>query len=68
MDTYASLQNQHSLKGTVICTLNLRLPFPLPLGPDGTLISVIGTQTAQGNWTRVEKNVYAFTAWRILLG
>ena len=68
MDTYASLRNQHSLKGTVICTLNMRLPFQLPLAPDGTLISVIGTPTGQGNWTRVEKNVYAFTAWRILLG
>jgi hypothetical protein len=24
--------------------------------------------TGQGSWTRVEKNVYAFAAWRILLG
>ncbi len=68
MDTYASLQNQHSVKGTVICTMNLRIPFPLPLGPDGTPISVTSMPTGQGNWTREEKNVYAFTAWRILLG
>lgn len=68
MDTYASLQKQPSVNGTVICTLNFRLPFPLPLGPGGEPISVIGTQTGQGNWTRVAKNVYTFTAWRILLG
>lgn len=68
MDTYASLHEQHSVNGTVICTLNFRVPFLLPLGPDGAPISVIGTQTGQGNWTRLEKNVYAFTAWRILLG
>jgi hypothetical protein len=68
MDTYASLHNQHGLKGTVICTLNFGFPFLLPLGPNGTAISVIGTQTGQGNWVRVEKNVYAFTAWRMLLG
>ena len=68
MDTYASLKNQHSVKGTVVCTLNLRVPFTLPLGPEGTPINVIGTQTGQGHWQRVEKTVYAFTAWRILLG
>jgi hypothetical protein len=68
MDTYAALQNEHSSKGTVICTLNFRVPFALPLGPDSTPISVTGTPTGQGNWARVEKNVYAFTAWRLLLG
>lgn len=65
MDTYASLQNQHGLRGTVVCTL-AQGRILLPLGPEGALISVTGTQTAQGNWSRVEKNVYAFTAWRIL--
>jgi hypothetical protein len=65
MDTYASLQNQHGLRGTVVCTLaqGRRL---LPLGPEGALISATGTQTGQGSWMRVQKNVYAFTAWRIL--
>jgi hypothetical protein len=65
MDTYASLQNQHGLRGTVICTLGQGWNH-LPLGPQGALISVTGTQTGQGSWTKVQKNVYAFTAWRIL--
>ena len=33
----------------------------LPLRPGGAPISVTGTQTGQGSWKRVEKNVYAFT-------
>jgi hypothetical protein len=65
MDTYASHQNQHGLRGTVVCTL-AQGRILLPLGPQGAPISVTGTQTGQGNWSRVEKNVYAFTAWRIL--
>jgi hypothetical protein len=68
MDTYVSLLNQHGLKGTVICTMNWRNPFPVPLGQDGTPISVTALPTGQGAWRRVEKNVYTFTAWRILLG
>jgi hypothetical protein len=56
MDVYASLQNQHGWKGTVICTLALPLN-PQPLGSDGALISVTATQTGPGNWTRVQKNV-----------
>ncbi len=67
MDTYASLQNQHGLRGTLICTL-AQGRILLPLGPEGALISVTGTETGQGNWMRVQKNVYAFTAWRILTG
>jgi hypothetical protein len=65
MDTYASLRNQHGLRGTVICTL-AQGRILLPLGPQGALISVTGTQTGQGSWMRVQKNVYAFTVWRIL--
>jgi hypothetical protein len=65
MDTYASLQNQHGLRGTVDCTL-AQGRILLPLGPQGASISVTGTQTGQGSWMRVRKNVYAFTVWRIL--
>jgi hypothetical protein len=65
MDTYASHQNLHGWSGTVVCTLAQGRVL-LPLGPGGALISVTGTQTGQGSWMRVEKNVYAFTAWRIL--
>jgi hypothetical protein len=65
MDTYTSSRNQGGLSGTVICTLPQGRVL-LPLGPGGALISVTGTQTAQGTWTRVEKNVYAYTNWRIL--
>jgi hypothetical protein len=65
MDTYVSDQNQHGWSGTLVCTLAQGRVL-LPLGPGGALISVTGTQTGQGSWRRVEKNVYAFTAWRIL--
>ena len=65
MDTYTSDPNQHGWSGTVVCTLAQGRVL-LPLGPGGALISVTGTQTGQGSWMRVEKNVYAFTAWRIL--
>jgi hypothetical protein len=65
MDTYVSDQNQHGMRGTVVCTLAQGRVL-LPLGPGGALISVTGTQTGQGSWRRVEKNVYAFTAWRIM--
>jgi hypothetical protein len=67
MDTYASHRNLHGLRGTVVCTLP-QGRILLPLGPDGGLISVTGTQTGQGSWLRVQKNVYAFTAWRLLTG
>ena len=65
MDTYVSNHNQHGLSGTVVCTLAHGRP-QLPLGPDGALISVTSTETGLGSWVRVEKNVYAFTAWRML--
>lgn len=65
MDTYASLQNQHGQRGTLVCTLAQGW-IELPLGPGDAPILVTGTQTGQGSWVRVEKNVYAFTAWRIL--
>jgi hypothetical protein len=67
MDTYTSLPTRHGRRGTVLCTLALPLP-PLPLGPNGAPVSVAGTQTAHGGWTRVRKNEYAFTAWRLLVG
>lgn len=66
MDTYISYVEANGTRGTVLCTL----PLPrlnLPLGPDGAWISVIGTQTAHGEWMRVSKNAFTFTAWRILL-
>lgn len=38
MDTYASLQNQHGLRGTVVCTLG-QGRVQLPLGPEGASIA-----------------------------
>lgn len=66
MDIYTSHPNLHARQGTVLCTLSLPR-LDLPLGPGGESISVIGTQAGHGSWTRVGKNVFAFTAWRILL-
>jgi hypothetical protein len=67
MDTYTSSQNLNGVSGTLICTLPQGF-VSLPLGPGGAPITVTGTQTGQGNWMRVQKNVYAFTAWRLLTG
>ena len=61
LDTYTSDANNQGRSGTVLCTLATR-KFT---GPTGTPVSV--TPSAQGNWVRIDKNQFAFTAWRILL-
>jgi hypothetical protein len=61
MDTYTSDSTNQGRSGTVLCTL----PFgksPSPLG-----IYVTLTASGHGSWVRIEKNTFAFTAWRFLL-
>ena len=58
MDIYTSHPNLRGKQGSVVCTLSLP-GFDVPLGPDGAWISVLGTQTGHGSWTRVNKNLFA---------
>ncbi len=51
MDTYTSDSTNQSQSGTVLCTL-----------PSST-----ATASGHGVWARIEKNKFAFTAWRIRL-
>jgi len=61
MDIYSSDSGNPGRSGPVLCTLSTGV-IPGPVGP---LVS--GTQSAHGNWIRVAKNKFAFTAWKILL-
>ena len=51
MDTYTSDSTNQGRSGTVLCTL----PSPT------------STESGHGVWERIEKNRFAFTAWRIVL-
>jgi len=51
MDTYSSDATNQARAGTILCTL-----------PSTTM-----TASGQGVWARIEKNKFAFTAWRIRL-
>ena len=61
MDIYTSDSNNRGRSGTVLCTLSIG-KFP---GPTGSFVGA--TASAHGNWVRLEKNRFAFTAWRILV-
>ncbi len=60
MDTYTSDAQNQGRSGTVFCTLSVG-KFVSPMGEVGV------TPSAQGNWVRIAKNTFAFTAWRILV-
>lgn len=62
MDTYTSDSNNQGRSGTVLCTLPFGKSWSPPLG-----IYVTLTASGQGSWVRIEKNKFAFTAWRFLL-
>jgi hypothetical protein len=63
MDTFTSSSAMPKLSGTFLCTIPPG-PYPNPLDPSGWL-SV--TPSGQGNWKRVARNEFAFTAWRIVM-
>jgi hypothetical protein len=63
MDTFTSSAATPRVSGTFLCTIPPG-PYPNPLDPSGWL-SV--TPSGQGNWKRVARNEYAFTAWRIVM-
>lgn len=60
MDIYTSDSNRPGVSGTVLCTLSVGA-FPSPMG------MVTMTQAGHGNWIRIAKNRFAFTAWRIII-
>ena len=60
MDLYTSDSNKPGVSGTVLCTLSVG-SFPSPMG----LVSM--TQAGHGNWIRIAKDKFAFTAWRIIV-
>ncbi len=51
MDNYTADSTNHGRRGTILCTLP----------------SVTATVSGHGVWERIEKNQFAFTAWRIRL-
>ncbi len=51
MDTYTSDSTNQGRSGTVLCTL-----------PNAT-----STHSGHGVWVRIDKNRFAFTAWRIMV-
>lgn len=61
MDLYSSDSNNPGRSGAVLCTL---VTGAIP-GPAGGLVS--GTPSSHGNWVRIAKNKFAFTAWKVLL-
>lgn len=60
MDIFTSDPNSPGQSGSVLCTLQVAA-IQSPMG----LVSL--TPTGHGNWVRIDKNKYAFTAWRILM-
>ena len=60
MDIYTSNSNGSEASGTVLCTLSVG-KFASPMG----IVSM--TQAGHGNWIRIGKNKFAFTAWRIII-
>jgi hypothetical protein len=62
MDIYTSNPTAPGRSGTVLCTLSAPASeMPPPYG------KVTATPGGHGNWTRVSKNRFAFTVWRILV-
>jgi hypothetical protein len=59
MDIYTSNSNGSEASGTVLCTLSVG-KFASPMG----VVSM--TQAGHGNWIRIGKNRFAFTALRII--
>ena len=62
MDIYTSDPNNPGQSGAVLCTLPLPKSFSPPLQ-----LSVTLTASGHGDWARIEKNKFAFTAWRFIL-
>jgi hypothetical protein len=60
LDTFISNAQRHGVEGSFLCTIPVTGAMPSPFGP----LKV--TPTGHGNWVRIAKNRYAFTAVRTI--
>jgi hypothetical protein len=63
IDTFSSNALREGYEGTFLCTIPAVNKMPNPLNPNGWLAI---TPTGHGNWVRIGKNLYAFTAVRAI--
>lgn len=61
LDTFSSNALREGYEGTFLCTIPAVTKMPNPLNPNGWLAT---TPSGHGNWVRIGKNLYAFTAVR----
>jgi hypothetical protein len=61
LDTFTSDSQRHAVEGTFICTIPAVGKMPNPMNANGWLST---TASGHGNWVRIGKNKYAFTAAR----
>jgi hypothetical protein len=66
LDTFTSDAQREGREGTFLCTSQglFKMPHPLHMGDSNYWTGM--TNSAQGNWVRIDKNKYAFTAIRIV--
>ena len=63
LDTFTSNSQKSGLEGTFLCTVPAIAEYPNPKYPNGWTRQ---TAAGHGNWVRVDKNKYAFTAMRTI--
>src|SRR5579871_6629431 len=63
LDTFTSNALKPGMEGTFLCTVPAVTQYPNPGNPNGWTKQ---TSSGQGNWLRVGRNKYAFTAIRTI--
>ena len=63
LDTFTSNPLKPGVEGTFLCTVPAIAQYPNPWNPNGWTRQ---TSSGQGNWLRIGKNKYAFTAIRTI--
>ncbi len=63
LDTFSSNAQRHGVEGTFLCTIPAVNKMTNPSNPSGWLST---TPSGHGNWVRIGKNRYAFTAVRTI--
>ena len=63
LDTFTSDAQRQGVEGTFLCTIPAVGKMPNPANPSGWLAV---SPSGHGNWVRIAKNRYAFTALRSL--
>lgn len=64
LDTFTSNAQRHGVEGTFLCTTPAanKMPHPWHMGDPSYWTAL--TPSGHGNWVRIDKNKYAFTAVR----